>query len=111
MSNIFRGMNRKTKRQFNNLDTDKQTEFLQAAIIEKVSPIMANQIATAMIEGAKQEDERIYKKYVEEMDLYCSHGDANWINLANQMLSYFRMKHLEYEKNRLENQGDEKNDL
>lgn len=105
MSNIFSRMSQKEKQDFNNLDSNKKSELIQTAFIEKISPVMANQIAKAMISGSNQEDERLYKKYVEKMDLFCSHGDENWMDLVNQLLSYLRMAHLEYEKNKIKNQG------
>lgn len=109
--NVFKGMNRKQKREFDKLENDKKAELLQAAIVDKVSGTMATEIAKAMISGMELEREQLYQKYVVNID-DCSYGCDEWFEYADKLLSYLRMEHLKYQQKQTKNmQNGEKNEV
>lgn len=117
MPNIFKGMNRKQKREFDKLDSDKKSEILQAAIVDKVSGTMATEIAKAMISGMELEREQLYNNYVSKIqEIYDSRdGDIRYakksIDEIGRLLSYLRVEHLKYIQKQKKNiQDGEKNE-
>lgn len=108
--NIFKGMNRKQKREFDRLDNDKKAELLQAAIVDKVSGTMATEIAKSMIAGMELEREQLYQKYVTVIDTALDSDD--WPYEIEKLLSFLRMEHLKYQQKQNKNmQNGDKNEV
>lgn len=94
MSNILGSFNsKKGKKEFEKMSTEKKAEVIQAAISEKVSGVMATEIAKAMIAGIKQQNKLLYNKFVMQID-GCKSGDQEWIDKVEDLLSYLRTEHL-----------------
>lgn len=92
-------MGRKSKKEFNKLSSEKKAEVLQAALIEKTSKVLAQEIPKAMINGMKLEREDVYRKYVQPID-ECKPEERD-IKIE-KLLSYFRIAHLQAEKEKME---------
>lgn len=112
MFNFFSGMKRKEQQEFDKLSIDKKAELLQAAIVDKVSGTMAQELANAMILGMELEREQIYQKYVTKIDDVEKELDTeNWCHEVDNFLSFLRMEHFKYQQNKIENMKDsEKNE-
>lgn len=65
---FFEKMNRKQKRKFNKLSPEEQAPIIEAELVQKVSPIMAKEIANSMIAGADLVWEQLYSDYVSMID-------------------------------------------
>lgn len=104
MRNIFKGMNKKQKKEFDKLEVDKKAELLQTAIVGKVSNTMAQEVAKAMIDGMALEREQLYNKYVEPIDYALDQEDRN--DKIEAFLSFLRIEHLKYQQKHAKNIKD-----
>ncbi len=102
----FRG--KKGKKKFEELPPESKSKVIEVAIIEKISPVMAKEVANSMIRGMELEREEIYKKFVENIDMLKVSSDSlAWETEVECLLSYIRKGHLDYmAKQARENKGD-----
>lgn len=107
--NIAKGWNRKQKREFNQMSPEKKGEVIQAAVVQKLAPVMGQEIAKAMITGMKLEREDVYQKFVKNIDDYYNANEMGERELEiEKLLSYFRMAHLDAEKEKMQNEAEKK---
>lgn len=105
---FFENMNRKQKRQFNKLSPDEQAPIIEAELIQKVSPVMAKEIANAMIVGGDLVWEKLYTDFVEEYDnlpIHAIREEGSEIIIA--ILSTIRAQHLRIEASKAKEDKDE----
>lgn len=100
---FFENMNRKEKRKFNKLSPDEQAPIIEAELIQKVSPIMADQIAKAMIQGVNLVWEELYTEFVMPID----EEGADVSSKVIELLSAIRTQHLRLETNKAKENQDE----
>lgn len=97
-------MNRKQKRKFNKLSTDEQAPIIEAELIQKVSPIMAEQISKSMITGMELLWEQLYEDFVKPID---EMDDDEMYAKVDEMLSMIRTQHLKIESNKAKERKDD----
>lgn len=96
-------MNRKQKRKFNKLSPDEQAPIIEAELIQKVSPIMAKEIAKAMITGMDLVYEKLFDEFVNPLDT--TDSEDEWNMMINNLLSLIRTQYLRIETNKANEQA------
>lgn len=86
---------KKGKKEFEKLSTDAKAKIIQAAIDEKIGPVMAKEIAKGVMTGMDLEREHIYNNYVSKIDEY-EIDSLEWLKQVDVLLSYLRSKHISY---------------
>lgn len=89
---IFDSLNRKEKRNFTKMPKSKQAELIQAALIEKISPVMSTEITKAMITGMDLLWSQLYVDFVEKID--AAHDSFKEKELIDALLSLIREKYI-----------------
>lgn len=102
---IFKNMNRKERRAFDKLPADKKGEVIKSEIVSQVSPILQKRIANAIINGMRLEKEQIYQKYIAKIEAE-KKGSKAWYNAVEELFSYIRIGHVEWEQ--LKNKEEQK---
>lgn len=102
---IFKNMNRKERREFDKLPNDKKGEIIHAEIVNQVSPILQKRIAKAMVNGMKLEREQLYQKYLTKIENE-KKGSKAWYNAVDELFSYIRVGHVEWEKAKAEDKSE-----
>lgn len=100
--------NDKSKKEFASLPPESKAKIIEAAIIEKTSGVMAREIAKGIIRGTELEQEHIYNEFVSKIDSF-KIDSVEWIDAVDKLLSYIRVKHLNYIANQSkidEKEGD-----
>lgn len=98
-------MNRKQKRQFNKLSPDEQAPIIEAELIQKVSPVMADQISKSMIAGMNLVWENIYTSHVRMIDkLDEDENSDEWKERVNALLSEIRKQYIRVKAKEDENE-------
>ena len=112
MSNILDAYTKtkKGQKEFNELTPDAKAKVIEAAIIEKTSGVMAQEIAKGIIKGTEIEQEHIYNEFVTKIDAHIIES-AEWHDEVDKLLSYIRVKHVNYiaKQAREEKKGEESN--
>lgn len=101
---FFDNMNRKQKRKFNKLSPDEQAPIIEAELIQKVSPIMADQIAKSMITGMDILWQQLFEDYVKKIDEAKDDDVDYWVNT---LISTIRTQHLRIEAQKARENKDE----
>lgn len=86
---------KKGKKEFEKLPAESKAKVIQAAIDEKLAPVMAKEIAKGVMTGMDLEREHIYNNYVSKIDEY-EINSLEWFKQVDVLLSYLRVKHLNY---------------
>lgn len=92
---MFEHWNRQQKRKFDKLDKDTQAEMLTSGVMEKITPIYNKAVAQSMLSGIKLERKQVYDRFVNKIDS-AEKGSDEWNSLVEDMLSYFRVRYLQY---------------
>lgn len=93
MSNIFEGMNRKSRRGFNKLHDEQKQEVIRSAIMDKVSGVMAGEVAKSIITGMQLAHEQLYTKYVSAIDELQVNGEDSSQEIE-KLLGHIRTEYL-----------------
>lgn len=101
MERLFKNPTKKTKKMFNSLPDEERTEIINGILNEKISKITAKQIADSIIAGMELAQENIYNDFVLSIDDVMV-GTREWQEEAEKLLSYLRIKHLDYVKKQRE---------
>lgn len=88
-------MNRKQKRRFNKLSPDEKAPIIEAELVQKVSPILAQEISKAMIAGMNLVYEKLFDEFVNPLDT--ADSEDEWNMMINNMLSLIRTQYLRIE--------------
>lgn len=86
---------KKGAKEFEKLPNESKAQVIQAAIIEKTSHVMAQEIAKGIIKGTEFEQEHIYNEFVSKIDAYKIESQE-WHDAVDKLLSYIRVKHVNY---------------
>lgn len=86
---------KKGQNEFNELTPDAKAKVIEAAIIEKTSGVMAQEIVKGIIKGIEIEQEHIYNDFVTKIDAQII-DTLEWLDEVDKLLSYLRVKHLNY---------------
>lgn len=107
MSNILDSFkSKKGKKQWDNLPDESKIITISAAIQEKYGKVMAQEIAKGIITGGELECERIYNSYVIPIDAL-EIGSIEWMGQIDVLLSYLRIKHLNYVSKQIDKSKEE----
>lgn len=101
---FFKNMNRKEKRKFNKLSPDEQAPIIEAELIQKVSPVMAKEIANSMIVGRKLVWKELYDDFVVRAD--SAENAEEWERVVGELLSTIRLQYLSIESNGIKKDVD-----
>lgn len=104
---LFESMNRKQRRKFQKMKPEEQAHLIEAAMMQKISPVMSKEITKAMITGTNLVWEQLYSEFVEKMDFTTS--DVEYDELINQLLSLIRTQYLRIQADKLK--GDNENEV
>ena len=91
-------MNRKEKRKFNKLYQAEKAQIIEAELNQKVSKVMAQEIAKAMINGMNILYGRLYEDFVMQID--AAESEKEWEEKVGELLSAIRIEYLRIEANK-----------
>lgn len=103
---FFENMSRKQKRKFNKLSPEEQAPIIEAELIQKVSQIMAKEIANSMIRGMNLLWTQLFEDFVIPLDNV--ENDDEWHKKISELLSLIRTQYLRIEASKAkENENEE----
>lgn len=100
---------KKGKKEFEKLSEDAKAKVIEAILMEAIRLVMKNEIPKAMIKGEEMAYEHIYNNYVSNIDSF-EKMTSDWISHVEVLLSYIRVKHINYLAKQIDAEKDDNNE-